>query len=112
MLSSGTPHFARAKFFYRNASCPKWSLQIFEELGDSAKRYYDYEEWERPGGAQVQLNQGDATILLPNETALPAQRTFGRAVWFREAPDHINPGSPGAGAGRLYQSVAKVSRIP
>ena len=72
------------------------SVQIFGEL---------------PGGALVQLNQGDATILLPNQTAFRAMRMSGRCVWSRGAHNHINPGAPGAGRGRLYQFVAKASSI-
>ena len=50
-------------------------------------------------------------ISLPNKTAFQAHRTFGRSVWFKEAPNHINPGAREAGTGRLNQFAVKLSFI-
>ena len=60
---------------------PNRSVQISEGLEASAKRFYYYEEWGLPEGAQDQLNQGDVTILLPGDTALRARRMLGRLAW-------------------------------
>ena len=59
---------------------PNRAVQIPEELEDSAGRFYDYEVWELPEGPQAQLDQGDVTISLPNETAFQAHRMVGRFV--------------------------------
>ena len=60
---------------------PNRSVQISEGLEASAKRFYVYEEWGLPEGAQDQLNQGDVTILLPSDTAFRARRMLGRFAW-------------------------------
>ena len=80
---------------------PNRSVQISEGLEASAKRFYYYEEWGLPEGAQDQLNQGDVTILLPSDTAFRARRMLGRFAWPREAPYHINPRAPFAGGAEL-----------
>ena len=79
------------------------------EIGGSARRYYNFEEWELPGGAQAQLIWGKATILLPRDTAFQAMVMFGRSVWTKEVSNHINPGAPEVGKVRLYQFVANLS---
>ena len=88
---------------------PNQSLQISDPVGDSAQRYYNYEKWEIPEVAQVQLGQGVLTFLLPIDTAFRAQRMYGRFIWSEEAPNHINPGDPEAAKGRLRQFVAEIS---
>ena len=85
------------------------AAQIFEELEDPAERYHNYEEWELQEGAQARLNQGEATISPPNETAFRAPRVFGHIACSVKAPNHIAPGAPGGGAGRLYQFVTQLS---
>ena len=70
---------------------PNRAVRIFGEINDSTKRYYNFEEWELPEGAQAQLNQGEASILLPNETDYRSMRIFGRLARSEAAPNYINP---------------------
>ena len=59
---------------------PNRAVQSFEEIGDSDRRYSNYEESELPDGAQARLNQGEATVLPPRETVSQAwiARQLGR----------------------------------
>ena len=90
---------------------PNRGAQIFEELQDPAKRYYNVAERELPEGTVAQLVQEDVTISLPRDTALQAHRMFGRFVLSKEAPNHINPGDPEAETGRLNQFAVKASFV-
>ena len=77
---------------------PYRAVQICGELQDSAKRCYTYEEWEPPEGAIARLFHGYVTFAPPRDAAFQAHRMFGRSAWSEEAPNHINPVAPGAGA--------------
>ena len=48
------------------------------------------------------------TLAPLHDAAFQSHRMFGRPVWSKEAPNHINSGSPEAGAGRLNQYVVTV----
>ena len=85
--------------------------QIFEELQDPAKRYYNVAERGIPEGTVSQLVQEDVTIAHPRDAALQSHRTFGRFVLSKEAPNHIYLGDPEAGTGRLNQFAAKASFV-
>ena len=84
------------------------AVQIFEEISDSARRFYDYEEWGAPEGAQAQLIQGEATILLLGDVVLHSIEMRGRFVRSKDAPNHIYPGPAEAGKGRPYQFAAEL----
>ena len=84
-------------------------VQIIEELQDPVKRYYNFAEWVPPEGAVARLAQEAVALALPRDAAFQAHRMFGRFVWPKEAPNHINHGAPEAGTGRVYRFVANVS---
>ena len=46
---------------------PNQSLQISDPVGDSAQRYYNYEKWEIPEVAQVQLGLAWGTRAVTNK---------------------------------------------
>ena len=92
-------------------SNPNRDVRIFEELQDPAKRYYNVAEWELPEGTAAQLVQEAVTVALPHDAAFQAHRTFGRFVWPKEAPNHINPGDSEAGTGHLYQLAVKARSL-
>ena len=91
---------------------PNRAVQIFEELSDPLRRYYNHEEWGLPGGAQFRAIQGGATTQLTYETAFQSMRMFGRFARPKEAPNHINPGAPDGGRARPYQFAVKLRSDP
>ena len=90
---------------------PNRAVRIFGELDSPAKKIL------RPRGVGATrrgcspARPGGVTIALPHYTALEARRIYGRFVWPKESPSHVEPGAPECGTGRLYQFVAEGSFI-
>ena len=57
---------------------PGRALQIYEEVDGPANRYHDYDGWELPEEANVQMAHEDATIYPPPEIAPQSFRIFAR----------------------------------
>ena len=90
---------------------PFRAAQTSEEFLDPAKKFYNFGEWKLPEGASASMTRGDPTIILPIDVTIQARRMFGRFVWSKLAPGHINPVAPGGRACCVFQFAAKVSFV-
>ena len=82
--------------------------QIYENRRARAKRAIRA-EWEIPCGSQLWQTGGETLISLPDKFAPQAHIMFGRFVWVRPEPGHVNPASPFEdAAGKQFQFICKL----
>ena len=93
--------------YFRNRS---HLLQLSVRRHRANDTFYNYDDWELPGGAEVlPLRGGEEVIELPNSFSCQISRTYGRFVWTKLEYKHANPSGEENQAPRLFQFAIKVS---